>query len=422
MVQMRTNGKHVQTITTQRPNPSKTTMVNFEQRIARLRFLTILAAPILVLGTACHQTTVLSAPRYRPTSAVQQERLLISCPSEDAFAEKIACRYQIQQTVHIGKDNKNTIQANWLGHAIESTDLEITKQSSEPGSFAPSSGWFSRSDAGFANWKHRHLVRTYGQSVPISGPGTYNAQARGTIYLNRDRKRTPTAVVSLRHGTRYGWMPLCSVSSSLTCRYSLTYLPSHQVEMYPSATQHPLSIQIEHQDTWRISYTKPLTSKSAFEMDPTSSFGDRTLSESQLDPNISEYQLDMHVPGSDFHPGGPLLGIGLQSTDGLEFRMRFGYEIAWPSWILYSLNLESDFRKRLTVVPLVNFAVNQDQSLLFGIGAPWQFTPTTQAGLRTQISLQLLMVALVAGTDFVPSATKHDEKSFRPFAQLVFGF
>jgi hypothetical protein len=121
----------------------------------------------------------------------------------------------------------------------------------------------------------------------------------------------------------------------------------------------------------------------------------------------------LHPPSSWIVSGGPMIGLGA-STAGSGSPLRFdaavGYEFGVPSWVVGSLLLDSDFRRRLAIAPGVELAspyVRGDSlvfpSLAVGIGAPVRVFHQPAAGLRGQATISFPSFGLVGFFDWYPA-------------------
>ncbi len=100
--------------------------------------------------------------------------------------------------------------------------------------------------------------------------------------------------------------------------------------------------------------------------------------------------------------GGALLGFG--TVDG-KFRLRLGYEIAAPRWLLYSANLDFDFRGKFIAAPVVKAATPWlaiIPSLGIGLGLPVQLRPDVRAGVRLQFDASLSSLGFLVSIDHYP--------------------
>jgi hypothetical protein len=104
-------------------------------------------------------------------------------------------------------------------------------------------------------------------------------------------------------------------------------------------------------------------------------------------------------------PGGPFAGIGGAFGEGGGFRLRAGYELAAPSWLLWSVTAETDAESLFVVTPLLEVA--SDQVLIipsFGLGAgvPVRIEPEQAVGARLQASISFYKIGVVGSLDFFP--------------------
>lgn len=124
---------------------------------------------------------------------------------------------------------------------------------------------------------------------------------------------------------------------------------------------------------------------------------------------IAKLRLSVRVPSSGVLNGGPFVGLGPR-LDASGGRLRFGYELAGPSYAIYSLAGETDFRGRWTIVPAAELAT--PWLLLIpahglGLGVPIQLAPgeSPRVGIRLQPSLGIPLVTFMLPIDVFPSAT-----------------
>jgi hypothetical protein len=112
--------------------------------------------------------------------------------------------------------------------------------------------------------------------------------------------------------------------------------------------------------------------------------------------------------------GGPVLGLG-GSTAGeagspLRFDAAVGYEIGVPNWIVGSLLLDSDFKRRLVIAPAVELAspyLRVDSfvfpSLALGLGAPVRLFHEQAPGIRGQATISFPSIGVVGFFDWFPA-------------------
>lgn len=124
--------------------------------------------------------------------------------------------------------------------------------------------------------------------------------------------------------------------------------------------------------------------------------------------NVAELRVGLHMPQFPIRNGGVILGLGGTLGDDGGFRMRLGWEVAAPSWLLYQVSAETDARGRWNVTPLVLAASNAlliIPSFGFGLGMPIQVRPDTRLGVRIQLEAQILPIGFVASCDLWPKTS-----------------
>ena len=119
--------------------------------------------------------------------------------------------------------------------------------------------------------------------------------------------------------------------------------------------------------------------------------------------------VDSKIP---VYQGGPHVGVGGVVTKGSEFRMRFGYEIGAPDFLLHSVQVDTDFDDYVVVTPSTEFATPHIlyiiPSLSLGAGVPIRVKPDTQVGVRAQGSINYFPVGFVTTVDIFPGAEDND--------------
>lgn len=121
--------------------------------------------------------------------------------------------------------------------------------------------------------------------------------------------------------------------------------------------------------------------------------------------------LELTVPGSRVFHGGPLVGVG-SVADLDNFGMRFGWEIAAPEWLHYSVNLDTDFDDYLTLTPLAEVAtpfLGMLPHLGIGAGVPVRVQPDTQVGGRLNFTAGFGVINYVLTLDFYPGLSDSAE-------------
>ena len=130
-------------------------------------------------------------------------------------------------------------------------------------------------------------------------------------------------------------------------------------------------------------------------------------------------------PGTTVLSGGPLLGIGGR-IDARELRVRAGYELATPDWVVYSAAVETSFHGRTTLVPLVEVASPDIAivipSLGLGAGVPVQLrsNESTLVGVRAQFTMSFPVLSLVVPFDWFPGASGGDVTQISMMGQASF--
>lgn len=103
--------------------------------------------------------------------------------------------------------------------------------------------------------------------------------------------------------------------------------------------------------------------------------------------------------------GGPFLAIGSAGESEKSTRLRVGWEVARPRWLLYSLQADFDFRGRVIAAPVVSAAsqwITVIPSIGLGLGVPVQVAPTVRAGLRLQFDAMIAACGFLASMDVFP--------------------
>jgi hypothetical protein len=132
----------------------------------------------------------------------------------------------------------------------------------------------------------------------------------------------------------------------------------------------------------------------------------------KVDPKAIGNKLELFVslPGAQVEHGGPFIGVGgvVNASNAKGFRMRFGYEIAAPSWAVHSITADTDFDRRLVIAPNVEAALPHVTlipilpSLSLGVGVPVQIMPIATVGARVLGTVQLWAIGFVTSIDIFP--------------------
>lgn len=134
--------------------------------------------------------------------------------------------------------------------------------------------------------------------------------------------------------------------------------------------------------------------------------------------------LGFELPVNRFHPGGPVAGIGGTFGDAGGFRMRFGWELSAPDWLLYSATADTDFDEVLVVTPMVEAAtpwILVIPSVGAGLGLPVRLRPEKAVGVRLQSNVAFGPAAWVTSFDLYPGldSDRPDAKQVTMLFQLT---
>jgi hypothetical protein len=109
-----------------------------------------------------------------------------------------------------------------------------------------------------------------------------------------------------------------------------------------------------------------------------------------------------------FEAGGPIVAAGLGwSPEGLRPRLRVGWELAWPKLLVHSLVVETDARRRLTLIPAWELAIPEWHvvfpDLGVGLGVPVQLLPDARPGVRVQGRFGFWIFHIIGAWDHFPA-------------------
>lgn len=178
-------------------------------------------------------------------------------------------------------------------------------------------------------------------------------------------------------------------------RYDLEYLISPIRTWKGNPT---IEVRVSYPSRWTVSVTGAERSRS-----PQS--GEELLQASLKARAADTLDIEIAVPRPAFHNGGPLVAIGGTTGGNHGVRGRIGYEVAAPSWLLFQLAADTDFRRRFIVAPVVEAATPAMLIIpSFGLGAglPVQIRPDPRVGARIQGDLHLYSLGFVTSVDIYP--------------------
>lgn len=128
--------------------------------------------------------------------------------------------------------------------------------------------------------------------------------------------------------------------------------------------------------------------------------------------------------GSPLRIGGPFVALGGRFRDSREgdVTARVGYEIGQRKWLVESLAVESDFTKSVVVAAAIEAAQTLYPGFGWaaGIGVPLRVARETAVGVRGQLTLQMLSVALLIAGDYYPSLPGELATTSSVFGQVSF--
>lgn len=120
-------------------------------------------------------------------------------------------------------------------------------------------------------------------------------------------------------------------------------------------------------------------------------------------PSAELSRLWMQRPGV-MH--GPALAAGVGFGPQIRARLRAGYELSIPDYMVYSVMVEGDAVEELALVPAVEFSSPALWTIIpgagIGLGAPVMLAPQPRPGVRVQAALHWMYVGLVGNVDVYP--------------------
>jgi hypothetical protein len=155
--------------------------------------------------------------------------------------------------------------------------------------------------------------------------------------------------------------------------------------------------------------------------------GGRTLARARVKGDqAGDLIFDVTVPGHAVFNGGPFAAAGGSFGAGGGLRLRAGYEVARPAWVLYSLALESNARDRFAGVAVVEAALPNFFFIFpsLGLGAgpiAERHRGATSVGVRAQASAAFILLSAMLAADVFPGHSgAEDVVRWSLFGQISF--
>ena len=137
----------------------------------------------------------------------------------------------------------------------------------------------------------------------------------------------------------------------------------------------------------------------------TSSLGGGRLRSSA---NFSDEEIAIFLARPNaFARGGPFVAVGGGWGTRHPLRLRAGYELGAPRWLVHSLAVETDTSDVRLVPAMQAMSGHAFFPLLpagaIGVGVPIDIHPRPRVGMRAQIDLSWYVVTFVAAADYFPA-------------------
>jgi hypothetical protein len=188
------------------------------------------------------------------------------------------------------------------------------------------------------------------------------------------------------------------------------------------AEVHRMEVSIRYPTSWSMNpsfYGQPNRSQAQWqERTEGDTIVKTTVTDGKATPEALGNVLELFItlPGASVEHGGPFVGVGgvVGDNDASGFRMRFGYEIASPYWLVESLTVDTDFTKRLVIAPNVEAALPHIvlipilPSLSVGAGVPIQILPKVTVGARLLGTFQIWALGFAAAVDIFPALSPEE--------------
>jgi len=124
--------------------------------------------------------------------------------------------------------------------------------------------------------------------------------------------------------------------------------------------------------------------------------------------------------------GGPVVALGGNLDDSGGFRMRLGYEVAGPEWLVLSGSADFDLHGEWVLAPAAELATEDVMvivpSLAVGLGVPVRVAPTVDVGIRGLATITWPLVGTVLSADWYPGMKSDNPDAFQLTLMARFGF
>lgn len=168
---------------------------------------------------------------------------------------------------------------------------------------------------------------------------------------------------------------------------------------------------------WSVFVGDQASEPAEFATFTTTEAGDQIQITAQLDSaHVDSLRTSISTPDTTFNNGGIFIAAGGRADDSGGFRARAGYEVSIPEWMLYSLNLDTNFVDDMALALLaeaVTPSVFFIPSLGVGAGPVLQVLPEVQAGVRTQVSVHWPLLGFITSFDVFPGLATSDPLMFQ---------
>lgn len=352
---------------------------------------------------------VLGAPAAAPADAslrIDAEQLSFDCRHEGDLP---VCRFEARYTFSNQADAARTAVAAFYGvHARDVRALQDGRSILHPLDAATLRALDGRvlHGAGAPALRKEALTRT-GLRITVGGRRAAEVVVSGRILPGRYfRAGYDRSVPETRHLLLGGAVPRSQ-------RFDLQYLVA-PIRTWGPAPE--IAVRLSYPARWRVA----LRCTGAGARQPRI---DRRVDGSRVSERfrVAGQQTDalllqIEAPRRLYN-GGVLLGIGGNLDDSGGLRTRFGYEIALPEWLLWSLALDTNFRDDLVLAPGLELATRSYlgfiPSLGLGVGAPIRLAPERRAGVRAQLTVHWPLLGWVTCFDIYPGAGFSEPRRFQ---------